>query len=161
MITEAWVEIHPCRCLCLGWLLQKTYSRPRRRTKKQSLQRFFRAVLVFMPTEGCRAMKCWVCPSNGARKGLCWVWNLWAGTTAEVMVEMQRCAPAAGRQVTDAYCTARDSCRDREPSSDGRNGDAMAPPPVQRRKHPQQNCSQQFSNKLQFSVVQFLSNYSY
>lgn len=128
-------QIQPCRCLCLGWLLQKTYSRPRRRTKKQSLQRFFSAVLVFMPIEGWRAMKCWFCPSNGARNRLCCTWKFplaWA--TAAVMVEMQRHAPAAGRQVTDAYCAARDSCRVSDPSRDGSNKGAMAPPPVRKTK---------------------------
>lgn len=137
VFRKASEQIHPCRCLCLGWLLQNTNSRPRRRTKKQSLQRFFRAVLVFMPIEGCRATNCWFCPSNGARKGLCWAWNLpLAWTIAAVMVEMQRRAPVAGRQATDAYRTAQDSCRVSDPSRDGSNVGAMAPPPVQRRQHP-------------------------
>ena len=58
--------VQPCLCLCLGFVLQNTNKRPLRRTMKQSLQRLFRAVLVFIPALGWKPTSCWQRPSRVA-----------------------------------------------------------------------------------------------
>lgn len=125
--------IHPCRCLCLGWDLQKTNNLPRRRTKKQSLQRLLRAVFVFMPADGWTHRSCWHCPSRGERKA---AWGLHIGLTnllncmvAAVMVEIHLCAPTAGKEPKAAHLATWDNCRVKEPKRQGSNSGAMVSTP--------------------------------
>lgn len=61
---HARTSLQPCLCLCLGFVLQNTNKRPLLITKKQSLQRLFRAVLVFIPAEGCTQGTCRHCPNR-------------------------------------------------------------------------------------------------
>lgn len=64
-INLHWTPTHqPCLCLCLGFVLQKTNRRPRRVTKKQSLQRLLKDDLVFIPAEGWMQARCWHCPKS-------------------------------------------------------------------------------------------------
>lgn len=139
---EAWKHtlrsqlIYPCRCLCLGWDLQKTNNLPRRRTKKQSLQRLLRAVFVFMPADGWTHRSCWHCPSWGERKAVCGLHigstNLLNRIVVAVMVEIHLCAPTAGKEPKAAHLATWDNCRVKEPKREGSNSGAMMSTPGER-----------------------------
>ncbi len=132
--------IHPCRCLCLGWDLQKTNSLPRRRTKKQSLQRLLRAVLVFMPADGWIHRSCWHRPSSGERNAVCGSYIRLTTplncAVAAVMVEMHLCAPNAGKEPKAAHLATWANCRVKEPTRQGSSSGAMVSTPSEKKQVP-------------------------
>lgn len=89
---------HPCRCLCLGLVLQNTNRRPLRRTKKQSLQRLFRDVLVFIPATCCQHGSCGRGPSQ--RGG---VDTSAADTPILEMEDRHLCSAVCGKEPLSLY----------------------------------------------------------
>lgn len=138
-ISMASSTVYPCRCLCLGWVLQYTNSRPLRQTKKQSLHRLFRAVFVFIPDTGCTHASCWHCPSKGTR-----IWEhtptvgvtiLLACAVTEVMVVKHRRRPEDAGSWRAAHLAICVSWWETVLTSRGRNRATMVSQPAKGTKN--------------------------